>query len=458
MYRALGQVVHLLQDTTQPQHVRNEQHLDYVIGFRTGWHSHIEDYGAANWRNLNYSNSVLDWRSLGFTKLEEFWDRHVYNGDPQALDHDASGGTQLGLAEFCNGNFIGERHSYGDYFESSDIAWYRCPRRDTSTDYYTVVSHLPSGIDNFILRNGHQGSGIYLAKTSDGIAVAHHSRFTYWGAKFPKLLQGVDTTTILDTNVLHDYLAVLIPKSVAYSSGLLDYFFRGIVTVRLIGYDSSLLQFTNSIMNTSGQDFMGGTFSIYQDDDSGFRSLIAQTNLTGTLANSNSILMTFPDSASSTNKLLVVYEGTIGVTNGTTALDPVDANIGIAAQSFAPNLQTKTYNYHVSLSSLGLSPGASITNVLESDDFPFTPTSGNYQATVNVAYFDDNGSIGGVAAPVATDCNWPHPPLINGVVPISAVSIVGNNLSVPIIATDNGCGYEIGWVNVSITWLATPPP
>src|SRR5712691_2030591 len=28
-FRALGDVIHLLQDTTQPQHVRNEQHLSY---------------------------------------------------------------------------------------------------------------------------------------------------------------------------------------------------------------------------------------------------------------------------------------------------------------------------------------------------------------------------------------------------------------------------------------------
>jgi hypothetical protein len=30
MFRALGQVVHLLQDASQPQHVRNEQHLSFA--------------------------------------------------------------------------------------------------------------------------------------------------------------------------------------------------------------------------------------------------------------------------------------------------------------------------------------------------------------------------------------------------------------------------------------------
>ena len=45
MFRALGDVVHLLQDTTQPQHVRNEQHLDErFLGVWAPWKSPIETY------------------------------------------------------------------------------------------------------------------------------------------------------------------------------------------------------------------------------------------------------------------------------------------------------------------------------------------------------------------------------------------------------------------------------
>src|SRR5437867_3535191 len=39
-FRALGDVIHLLQDTTQPQDVRDEQHLDKWIG-RSSWKSPI---------------------------------------------------------------------------------------------------------------------------------------------------------------------------------------------------------------------------------------------------------------------------------------------------------------------------------------------------------------------------------------------------------------------------------
>jgi hypothetical protein len=109
MFRAVGQVMHLLEDTTQPQHVRNEQHLEGTI-----WQSTIEIYGNDHVRQLNYGDgSMLDWRGAGFIKLEDFWDRHLYNGtssQPLIDNEDPTKPTStLGLAEWCNGNFLGER-------------------------------------------------------------------------------------------------------------------------------------------------------------------------------------------------------------------------------------------------------------------------------------------------------------------------------------------------------------
>jgi hypothetical protein len=127
MLFALGHVLHVNQDLSQPEHVRNDAHIPK----RLGGHHAIEDYGRdtylADANRSGARRAVLfpevpvgnrgwpHWRDAGFTKLEDFWDRHKYAGfDATALNRDANGesGAQLGLAEFSNGNFLGEDRTH----------------------------------------------------------------------------------------------------------------------------------------------------------------------------------------------------------------------------------------------------------------------------------------------------------------------------------------------------------
>ncbi|MFZ0827849.1 MAG: DUF642 domain-containing protein [Verrucomicrobiia bacterium] len=314
MFRAVGQVMHLLEDASQPQHVRNEQHVDKF----PQWRSPIEDYGNLNVLKLNYGDgSMLDWRGGGFTKLEDFWDRHLYDGSSAALDDvEADGGTQLGLAEWCNGNFLGDRHQYADYYTNGDIRYYPYPSRISGT----ITPH----IDSIIIKNGRVLSHYYLKKDADGISITHHSALTLWGMEHPNIWKA-KSTTIRDDNVLYDYHNAFIPKAVKYSAGLLDYFFRGTFIVTL----SSNTNLT--VLNTSGQDFSGGSFLVFEDDTNRVRILVLQTNLSATLATNQTMEIIVSNPAPPNTDFFVIYQGTIGVIEGTTnALDPVDAGIGIA--------------------------------------------------------------------------------------------------------------------------------
>ena len=316
MFRAVGQVVHLLEDTTSPQHVRNEQNL-------AG--SPIEDYGSEHLLQLNYQHGMLDWNGAGFTKMEDFWNRHSYNGNSAALDNaETNGGTQLGLAEWCNGNFLGARHLFPEYFKPGDVEYYPFPSRDHSTDYSDVRSHPVNHAFNFTNDDGTVGKGIYLAKTGDGIHFQHIARVNYLGAKIPGLT-GKCYCTIDDPNVLNDYHDNFIPKAVKYSAGLLDYYFRGTLGV-------SVCNTNITIRNTCGQDFNGGAFFLYKDDSSGNRSYVDQFTLSGTLPSLGTTNVTENDlsTADPNTKYILVYKGSIGAT------DPVDAGIGIAATTFTP--------------------------------------------------------------------------------------------------------------------------
>ncbi len=403
---------------------------------------------------------MLDWRGAGFTKLEDFWDRQLYNGHAAALNNAEDGGAQLGLAEWCNGNFLGDRHSYAEYFpkENSDgtpyIMWYPYPSIFSSTPF---LEH-GAFVDSVKLKNGQWRNRYYLPKTGDGIQVQHFSTVSFFGAVFPNRVFSA-ATSIRDDNVLKDYHDQFIPKAVKYSAGLLDYFFRGTMDITLIVDTNAVpctYTFTNK--NTSGQDFYNGSFSVVEEDTNGIRTLTLQTNLSdiisgGILSNcmSASITLSDPIPVPSGTKFFVVYQGTIGQSNSA-PLDPVDANIGIAAAR--PSIQETTTNtYYGNLDDFGLEQGSTITTNLVSDDFPFTPTVGNFEVIVNSGVFDDYGSIGNIDS---IGVGYPSP-IYNSVVDPSQVCIIGNHLSVNLSATDV-FGDDIGYQDVSITWRVFLPP
>lgn len=460
LFYTLGHILHLNQDLTSPDHVRND---DHVFGH------YFENYGLANYTNNSQwfaqptNHGWAYWQVQGFTNLLNFWDTDTYaEGSSLALNRETNGSVKLGLAEWSNGNFLGERALYMECYNPSNVHHFPYPRK-SSTDYpgkpqsITVVPNgrnLPSLITNYV-----------VTKTRDGVAGFRHSILSYMGTKFPNAPTS-HNTKIENDGVLQDYHDRLIPKAVEYSTGILDYFFRGTMDVTIPGYDTNALTFTNVVLNTSGQDFHGGTFFMFADATNGTRTLVLQTNLSNVITNVNGIFtngtsveIICSEPISLTNKYLLVYQGTIGWTNDA-ALDLVDSNICIAAARPWVE-QIKTYEYHPLTNDVG----TTITTNLESDDFPFDlTTNGNYEVIINMADFDDKGTIGSISPDhyAISYCeNWVNE-ITSKIVPAGDISIDPDNhrrLRVAITATDDPyCGGWIGWYNVSITWRAWPAP
>ena len=85
LFYALGKVIHLNQDLSQPDHTRNDNHNPKFPQFER---RDIEEHGFANYEKKpawftappESQRGWTYWRDAGFTKLEAFWDRNLYAG------------------------------------------------------------------------------------------------------------------------------------------------------------------------------------------------------------------------------------------------------------------------------------------------------------------------------------------------------------------------------------------
>jgi hypothetical protein len=354
MLFALGKIIHLNQDLSSPDHTRNDAHPGKVFGIlvEKNW---FEAYGITHFqqhpewfpppaperRNRAY------WRNAGFQKLEDFWNRHLYTGQSStALNDEASGGTRLGLAEIANGNFLGEDSTYREYFTIGTpeyaLHYFPFPSRNTGTTYNNVRAQIQAGdVAPADYADGLQRNSIYLRKIADGIPVTHHSIMPFFLAMTLNNHLVLDriyaeyTPRINNANVLQEYHAILLPKAVEYSTGILEYFFRGRIEA-WAAWDTGLQKYKLRILNQSGDTLKGptGAFTLWRDDVGGNRSSVPLTlPFSGTLAHGAVIEGTFSAPPTGSEAHTLVFKGTVGV-DVASAKDPVDENIAIAANKF----------------------------------------------------------------------------------------------------------------------------
>jgi hypothetical protein len=341
LYRSLGQVVHLVQDLAQPQHVRDEQHLDKVFLYE----SPIEKYSEQNVHTLNYVIGILDWRAAGFTKLRDFWDRDLYTwnrNNPAVRSHQALSDHEdvlqpqktLGLAEYVNGNFLADRHTYREHLALSAPFHYPYPSLMEGTDFALLVSQPGMHGKPTNIPNG-PGTRFNVTKGSQGRAVFHHASISFLTAMNrlnpePKMVRA----TIDDPDVLKSYHDILIPEAIRYSAGVLDYFFRGRLAVGTTA-SSTPGRVAVRVINRSGQALLDGAFSLYYDDAAGTRTQInpSTTTYSSPLPDNGSFTLEFIPPSTPPVSYMLVYKGSVGSV-GYTSLDPVDSGIAIAAARF----------------------------------------------------------------------------------------------------------------------------
>lgn len=214
-FRSLGQVMHLAADSSVPAHTRNDIHVfPYtlpVVGISVGDPT-FESWAMSNYKNLTYTGIIIDqsifnnaipYPSAPFA-ISALWDMNKYNGSNPAITIE----PMTGLAEYSNANFFSEDTILSDYVYP---AWSSVEEYEEEIDATTGKART------------------YLRKIRDGERIEHLAA----GKRFYKYLPSYlkQSGLKLDEQVYKDYAALLIPRAVGYSAGLLDYFFRGTLDI-----------------------------------------------------------------------------------------------------------------------------------------------------------------------------------------------------------------------------------
>lgn len=222
-FRALGQLTHLIADSSVPAHVRNDIHVFPLskFGISVGSPTY-ESWARDNYRTLPYTGMQIDQsifgqavnNALAPTPISALWDQDKYAG----TNPNVTVGSIIGIAEYANANF---------FSEDTIFAGQPYPAWSSVTEYDEEIATGK-------LRT-------YLRKTGDGETVNHLAAGKWFYKYLPSGLKRSGLK--LDERVYTDYAQKLIPRAVGYSAGLLDYFFRG--NIEITRPDSGIYAQTN---------------------------------------------------------------------------------------------------------------------------------------------------------------------------------------------------------------------
>jgi hypothetical protein len=229
-FRALGQLMHLIQDASVPSHARNDIHVIYhyeswVEDVRNNWSGKFNSWISSP---KTYDRSILNLspNPSAPIPIANVVDTDKYTRENQDIESTKS--SAIGLAEYSNGNFFSEDTCFAGWYPYPNWACVetvpytildpRNPLRTVSREYYKKDPTVACGETN-------GGLGYRLA-TVEFLKDYVLTYFPTWVTHLRAFKRPA-----LDANVYGDYASLLMPRAVGYSAGLLEYFFRGKIEI-----------------------------------------------------------------------------------------------------------------------------------------------------------------------------------------------------------------------------------
>ena len=213
-FRAVGQVMHLLEDMSVPSHTRNDAHLFY------NYEKYVDKISADSIEFPKLlSNPVFFGGTI--TGISSFFDTNQYSG---ANPQDTISNT-VGLAEFTNANYFSDDtipnnnptplHLF-TFPQINNVNTQICEDYAPSKKYKRKYISRKQTQDEQCPPPSAEGKADHFA----AISLSHaESMITNNNIPYLRLE--------MDDNVHKTYAQDLLPRAVGYSAGLIDYFFRG---------------------------------------------------------------------------------------------------------------------------------------------------------------------------------------------------------------------------------------
>ena len=241
LFQSLGQVIHHVEDMAQPQHVRNDEHVDlFIPGLYNP--SLYESYTSAR-ENRPVIRSIMAGPGSsavytasspnGFRSARDFWTN-------------TNAGGVTGLAQFTNGNYVSADTNF-QMLGGQPVAGatYNYPQSGLAEDVQlqnlspavapAISAYCGNGLSctmTFYSSVGANGATQLRASTLSIFDQYVHLRpVSYIGG----LLGSYQTDRVFTLNT-YNFAAIyptILPRAVSYSAGLINYFFRGKMDISL---------------------------------------------------------------------------------------------------------------------------------------------------------------------------------------------------------------------------------
>ncbi len=246
LFQSVGQIIHHLQDMAQPQHVRNDEHVDKALLIFYYNPSLYESYASTD---TTTSRSQIQALAAGSNSVA------VYSaGSPSTfkLPRDFwKNAAETGMAEFTNQNFVSEGTNFEIYNgQQIQQTAYNLPSPGTAQTPVRVQDLVPPVSPQILNYCGTRSiCNMTFYSTNDGTPRANPRASTLsifdqyvqvrpFNASRP-MPDGNYQSYYLDrlfTLNKYNHLAAypfLIPRAVSYSAGLINFFFRGRLQISL---------------------------------------------------------------------------------------------------------------------------------------------------------------------------------------------------------------------------------